>query len=253
MNHSNLHDHMSGTPVGSPRCLPSRDISSTNRVSWVRSHPALRHDRSPFFFSRNRETPSQHSSWPDYKPVSVVDSREILKNGVWMATFQVTFPRFIRVGPDDGPITIEIVARYTDGVIRLWDGQVTGGEYGVEMTIAKSVQQANINAQGRFAKRVKDYFAGREDRTVLAVWGLSFKAKTDDVRESPAIYCIKKFLDWGMKVRAYDPEAASAAMAALDDKIETFQNGYDALDDAEAGEWEVANDGKKAICSGCRE
>jgi UDPglucose 6-dehydrogenase len=110
----------------------------------------------------------------------------------------------------------------------------TGAEYGVEMMIAKSVQQVNINQQERFAKRVKDYFAGREDRTVLAVWGLAFKAKTDDVRESPAIYCIKKFLDWGMKVRAYDPEAASAAMTVLDGKIETFQNGYEPLGNADA-------------------
>jgi len=110
----------------------------------------------------------------------------------------------------------------------------TGSEHGIEMTIAKSVQEVNINQQRRFAKRIKDYFTGREDKTVLAVWGLSFKAKTDDVRESPAIYCIKKFLDWGMKIKAYDPEAAPAASAALDGKIETFQNGYDALDNAEA-------------------
>jgi UDPglucose 6-dehydrogenase len=110
----------------------------------------------------------------------------------------------------------------------------TGAEYGVEMTIAKSVQQANTNAQERFAKRIKEYFAGQENKTVLAVWGLAFKAKTDDVRESPAIYCIKKFLDWAMLIRAYDPEAASAASAALDSRIETFQNGYDALDNADA-------------------
>ena len=110
----------------------------------------------------------------------------------------------------------------------------TGAECGVEMAIAKSAQQVNKNAQGRFAKRITDYFAGREDETVLAVWGLSFKAKTDDVRESPAIYCISKLLDCGMKIRAYDPEAASAAMAAVDNKIETFQNGYDALDSADA-------------------
>ena len=110
----------------------------------------------------------------------------------------------------------------------------TGDEYGVEMKIIKSVQQVNINQQERFAKRIKDYFAGREDKTTLAVWGLAFKAKTDDVRESPAIYCIKKFLDWGMKVKAYDPEAGPAAMAALNGKIEIFQNGYDGLDNADA-------------------
>ena len=110
----------------------------------------------------------------------------------------------------------------------------TGDEHGVEMKLIKSVQQVNINQQERFAKRIKDYFASREDRTTLAVWGLAFKAKTDDVRESPAIYCIKKFINWGMKVKAYDPEAGPAAMAALNGKIEIFQNGYDELDNADA-------------------
>jgi UDPglucose 6-dehydrogenase len=110
----------------------------------------------------------------------------------------------------------------------------TGSEHSVEMTIAKSAQQANRNQQERFAKRIADYFSGKEDQVTLAVWGLAFKARTDDVREAPAIFCIKKFLDCRMKVRAYDPEAASAAMAALDGKIETCQNGYDTLDDADA-------------------
>ncbi|MHC4239493.1 MAG: UDP binding domain-containing protein [Planctomycetota bacterium] len=51
---------------------------------------------------------------------------------------------------------------------------------------------------------------------MLAVWGLAFKAKTDDVRESPAINCIKKLLECGMTIKAYDPEACSAASAALE-------------------------------------
>ncbi len=109
----------------------------------------------------------------------------------------------------------------------------TGSVNGVEMTIAKAVRQVNINQQERFAKLITDYFADRNDQTTLAVWGLAFKAKTDDVRESPAIYCIKKFLDCKMKIRAYDPEANSAAMTALEGKIETFQNGYDALENAD--------------------
>ena len=110
----------------------------------------------------------------------------------------------------------------------------TGDANGVEMTIAKSVQQVNLNQQERFAKRITDYFAGRYEQTTLAVWGLAFKAKTNDVRESPAIHCIKKFLDCNIKIRAYDPEAASAAKSALDGKIETFGNGYDALENADA-------------------
>ncbi len=109
----------------------------------------------------------------------------------------------------------------------------TGEQHGVEMTVAKAVRQANADAQERFAKRVVDYFGDRKDVT-LAVWGLAFKAKTDDVRESPAINCIKRMLANGMKIKAYDPQALSAAAAALGGKIETSENGYDALDGADA-------------------
>jgi len=119
----------------------------------------------------------------------------------------------------------------------------TGTLAGVEMTIAKSVQQVNINQQERFVARIKDYFKGREEKTVLAVWGLSFKAKTDDVRESPAIYCIKKLLDCRMQIRAYDPAAPAPPLSSFvrqesggdaAGKIQTFQNGYEALDNADA-------------------
>jgi UDPglucose 6-dehydrogenase len=109
----------------------------------------------------------------------------------------------------------------------------TAREQGMEMTIAQAVQEANQRAQERFAGRIKEYFSGREETTRLAVWGLAFKAKTDDVRESPAIYCIKQLLECGMKIRAYDPEAGPAGAAALEGKIETVADGYDALDEAD--------------------
>jgi UDPglucose 6-dehydrogenase len=110
----------------------------------------------------------------------------------------------------------------------------TGDQHGIDMKLAKAVQQVNISQQDRFANRVRAYFAGRENKTTLAVWGLSFKAKTDDVRESPAIYCIQKFLQWGMRVKAYDPQAGPAARAVLNDKIEICENGYDGLAQADA-------------------
>ena len=110
----------------------------------------------------------------------------------------------------------------------------TGSLNGIEMTIAKSVQRVNMNQQQRFAQRIIDYFAGRKNEITLAIWGLAFKARTDDVRESPAINCIRKFLDRGFKIKAYDPEAAPSALMALNGKIQTMQNGYDTLDNADA-------------------
>jgi len=95
------------------------------------------------------------------------------------------------------------------------------------MTIADAVQQANYTQQDRFAVKVLDYYNGRESQTTLAVWGLAFKARTDDTRESPAIRCIQKFLDAGIKVKAYDPEASPGE---LQDKITTVDSSYEVLD-----------------------
>jgi UDPglucose 6-dehydrogenase len=68
----------------------------------------------------------------------------------------------------------------------------------------------------------------------LAVWGLAFKTKTDDIREAPAIYCIEKFLEAGIKIRAYDPEAMGTAREVFGDRIEFGKEGHAILDDADA-------------------
>lgn len=109
----------------------------------------------------------------------------------------------------------------------------TANRHGIEMSIAKAAYEANLRQQERFAKRILDYFAGRADKTTLAVWGLAFKAKTNDVRCSPAIYCIRKFLAQKMKIKAYDPEAGDAAVKELDGGIEIFTNGYEPLNGAD--------------------
>ena len=108
----------------------------------------------------------------------------------------------------------------------------TGKEHGCPMTIAESAQHANYTQHERFADKILDYFRGTEDVT-LAVWGLAFKARTDDIREAPAIYCIEKFLAAGIKIRAYDPEAMEATKEKLGGRVETFQNSYDVLDGAD--------------------
>jgi UDPglucose 6-dehydrogenase len=106
-----------------------------------------------------------------------------------------------------------------------------GEKQKMEMKMAKAAQQANEVSQERFAGRIRDYFKGKG--VTLAVWGLAFKAKTDDVRESPAINCVNELLKQGFKIRAYDPEAAKNGKKELGDKIEICENGYDALDGAD--------------------
>jgi UDPglucose 6-dehydrogenase len=108
-----------------------------------------------------------------------------------------------------------------------------GNQIGVPMTIAKSVQQVNLDQQARFARRIIGHFDGRKN-VQIGVWGLSFKARTDDIRESPAIFCIEKFLDAGFKVVAFDPEAMAPAKQKLGDRIRSVENGYDVLEGSDA-------------------
>ena len=66
------------------------------------------------------------------------------------------------------------------------------------------------------------------------MWGLAFKARTDDVREAPAIAAIKMFLGRGMTVRAHDPEAMANAKAELGDRVAMFDDDYETLSGADA-------------------
>ena len=97
------------------------------------------------------------------------------------------------------------------------------------MTIAAAVQEANYRQQERFAEKVIRYYQGREREVQLGVWGLSFKARTDDVRESPAINCVKKFVEAGLKVKAFDPEAMREAKKVLPECVELVEQSYDVL------------------------
>ena len=109
-----------------------------------------------------------------------------------------------------------------------------GDEVGCPMTIAKTVQTVNYNQQDRFAQRILDHFGSSSSEVRLGVWGLAFKAKTDDIREAPSIRCIRKFLAAGMKIKCYDPEAMDAANKELDGQIETVQRSYEVLEGSDA-------------------
>jgi UDPglucose 6-dehydrogenase len=102
------------------------------------------------------------------------------------------------------------------------------------MSIANAVHAVNQRQRATFAQRVLDHFKGRHKETTLAVWGLAFKAKTDDIRESPAIAAVRMFLDAGIRVRAHDPEAMPNASAELGGSVTMFEDSYEALRGADA-------------------
>ncbi|MCL5281550.1 MAG: UDP-glucose/GDP-mannose dehydrogenase family protein [Planctomycetes bacterium] len=113
----------------------------------------------------------------------------------------------------------------------------TGAQHQCPMEIAKAVRDVNLRQQSRFARRIVDYYATRvganDYSPLLAVWGLAFKARTDDIRESPAMFCVQEFLQAGFAVRAYDPEAMPVAQKVLGDKITFCRDSYEALEGAD--------------------
>ena len=106
-----------------------------------------------------------------------------------------------------------------------------GHQQDCPMNIAMAVQQANYTQQERFARRILDHFGDKAAQTTLAVWGLAFKARTDDTRESPAVDCIERLLEAGVKINAYDPEASAGQ---LEGRINVASDSYDTLNGADA-------------------
>ena len=102
------------------------------------------------------------------------------------------------------------------------------------MSIVNAVHDANQRQRRIFAQRVIDDFGDKCSQTKLAVWGLAFKARTDDVRESPAISAIRMFMEQGMTVQAHDPEAMANASRELGDGVRMVEDGYEVLDGADA-------------------
>lgn len=102
------------------------------------------------------------------------------------------------------------------------------------MSLITAAQEVNMRQRHEFARRVIDFFGESCNKTTLAVWGLAFKSWTDDVRESPAITMIRMFLERGMRIRAHDPEAMTKARTELGDAVTMCEDGYQALDGADA-------------------
>jgi UDPglucose 6-dehydrogenase len=108
-----------------------------------------------------------------------------------------------------------------------------GVGYSTDITLA--AQEINRRQRQLFADRIIDRFGDRAASTTLAVWGLAFKGRTDDVREAPAIDAVRAFVERGMKIRCHDPEAMDNARQALRiDGVAYFTDGYEALGQADA-------------------
>ncbi|MBB6613191.1 UDP-glucose/GDP-mannose dehydrogenase family protein, partial [Pontibacter sp. Tf4] len=110
----------------------------------------------------------------------------------------------------------------------------TANENGYEMRVLKSVEEVNEHQKSVLFNKIMAHFNGNLAGRTFAVWGLSFKPKTDDMREAPSLVIIKKLLEQGAQVKAYDPVAMKEAQHTLGDTIQYGKDEYETLIDADA-------------------
>jgi UDPglucose 6-dehydrogenase len=104
---------------------------------------------------------------------------------------------------------------------------------GYRFEILDAVERVNAQQKSLLVEKMVRHFGTLQGRTI-ALWGLAFKPKTDDMREAPAIAVIEKLLEAGAVVRAYDPEAMKVAKGIFGNRIAFAKRGYDALVGADA-------------------
>jgi UDPglucose 6-dehydrogenase len=109
--------------------------------------------------------------------------------------------------------------------------KATEQEY--DLRVLKAVEAVNEDQKSIMFRKIKKYFGGDLKGRQIGLWGLSFKPQTDDMREAPSLVLIRKFLEAGAGVKAYDPVAIDEARRILGDSIQYARDQYDALTGAD--------------------
>lgn len=110
----------------------------------------------------------------------------------------------------------------------------TGRQYGYDMKVIEAVEEVNEKQKSLMFDKVSKEFGGTLAGKTIALWGLSFKPETDDMREAPSLVVIEKLLEAGAKVKAYDPIAMPEAERRLDSRVEYGSDMYETAEGADA-------------------
>ena len=108
------------------------------------------------------------------------------------------------------------------------------GKPNLAMDLLRAVEGVNERQKSLLGEKVKGHFGPDLSGRTLAVWGLSFKPRTDDMRDAPSITVVESLLQAGAQIRAYDPEAEEEAKKIFRDRIRYERRNYDALKGADA-------------------
>src|SRR5664279_3359930 len=92
----------------------------------------------------------------------------------------------------------------------------------------------NENQKVHLIPKILSFFNNQLKGKKIALWGLSFKPNTDDIREAPSLQIIKELSAKGVIISAYDPEAIENVKKEIGDQISYAENQYDALENSDA-------------------
>jgi UDPglucose 6-dehydrogenase len=104
---------------------------------------------------------------------------------------------------------------------------------GYDFETLRAVESVNQRQKGRLVAKMQTHFGNLSGKTI-ALWGLAFKPRTDDMREAPAITIVERLLAAGARVQAYDPEAGKVARGLFGSRIHLADKSYEALKGADA-------------------
>jgi UDPglucose 6-dehydrogenase len=110
----------------------------------------------------------------------------------------------------------------------------TGKKVGVPMRLMESVDEVNEAQKTILTAKIRRHFRNNLSGKTLAIWGLSFKPRTDDIREAPALSLINAMLAEGVTLRVHDPEAMKNIREIYEDKLIYCDRPYGALEGADA-------------------
>lgn len=110
----------------------------------------------------------------------------------------------------------------------------TAEDRGYSLDVLKAVETVNQKQKEVLFEKIKKHFNNNLKGKTVAIWGLSFKPNTDDMREAPSLVLIEQLLAAGVTVKAYDPEAMPEAKRILGDSILFVEEPYEAVMEADA-------------------
>lgn len=110
----------------------------------------------------------------------------------------------------------------------------TAEQNGYQMRVLKAVEEVNEAQKSVLFRKLNRHFDGQLSGKTIALWGLAFKAETDDMREATSLVTMRLLLDSGCRVRVFDPVAMNECRRRMGDRVEYAKDMYDAALGADA-------------------